>query len=122
MSIKIKLSCSLLAISLVLPFLSHASDPFAGLPDPTRHKQTAKKVVKKVAHKPLVLQSTLISEDRSYAIINGKSVEIGERVNGATLLTINPFDVTVKRYGRRLTLRLMPTDIVRNSERSTNED
>jgi len=122
MSTKTALSCSLLVISLALPFIGHASDPLAGLPDPTRHQQIQKKVVKKIVHQPLILQSTLIHEERRYAIINGKSLQIGERINGATLLTITPFEITLERHGQRQVLRLMTTGIVRKNEHSNHED
>ncbi len=126
MNIKQNLICCLLTICLAFPLMGHAFDPFAGLPDPTRHKQTPKKTVKKVVKrvelKPLVLQSTLTSEGRSYAIINGKPVGIGERIEGATLLAINPFDVVVERQGQKIRLQLLAKEIVQENGQPTNKD
>ncbi len=116
-------SCGLLIMILIYPLLSQASDPFAGLPDPTHYKKnTPKKVVKKIIRKPLTLQSTLISEDSSYAIINGKQIAIGGRIEGAKLLSINPFDVVVEQNGKTITLELLSTDVMRQNARMTNED
>ena len=113
----------LLVIGLGLPLLGHGKDPFAGLPDPTRHKEPPpKKVVKKVERKSLILQSTLISDGYSHAVINGKAVAIGERIEGATLLSINPFNVELERRGHRITLKLLPTEVVRKKDHTISED
>ena len=117
MNINRNIFIGLLTLCLTAPLSGHASDPFAGLPDPTRYKKTPKKIIKRVQLKPLVLQSTLISEQGSYAIINGKQVGIGERIDGATLLTINPFNVIVERRGRQETIHLIATGSVRKIER-----
>ncbi len=122
MKFKTTLFCTLLSFSLIYPMEVSAADPFADLPDPTRYKQTPKKVVKKIKRKPLILQSTLISKGRSYAIINGKQVAIGERVNGATLLAINPFNVLIESRGQQKTLQLISTDVVHKQGRTINED
>ncbi len=107
-----------IALCLGFPLSGHTADPFAGLPDPTRYKKTPKKVVKQVVRKPLILQSTLISDDRSYAIVNGKQVSIGERIEGARLLAINPYDIVIERRGREISLHLLKTGIVRKNGRS----
>ena len=117
MNMKRNLIFGLLVIYLIVPSTGHASDPFAGLPDPTRYKKTPKKIIKKIQPKPLALQSTLISEQGSYAIMNGKQVGIGDRIDGARVLAINPFDVIVERRGRQETIQIITTGSVRKIER-----
>lgn len=121
-SMKKKLLFALLVLALGYPFAGYSADPLANLPDPTRHKQKQKKAVKQVKQKSLILQSTLISDERSYAIINGESVAIGERIGGATLLTITPFEVVLLRHGQKRTLPLATTRIVREDNPEINDD
>ncbi len=124
MNMKVKLTCGLLLICLACPLTSgHAADPFDNLPDPTRHhKKIVKKAAKKVKQRPLILQATLISKDSSHAIINGKSVAIGERIEGATLLTINPFEVVIEKHGKQKQLRLMSKDVINKHGYVNNDD
>ncbi len=115
MNMKTKLICSLIMICLAYPLsVGHAADPFDNLPDPTRHhKKITKKAVKKIKQRPpLILQSTLISKNSSHAIINGKTVAVGERIEGATLLAINPFEVVIEQRGKQKRLQLLTTDVV----------
>jgi len=114
MRMKRKLALTLLIISLGYPFAGVSADPLANLPDPTRHKQKQKqkKAVKNVKQKALTLQSTLISDERRYAVINGQSMAIGERIDGATLLEITPFKAVLIKHGQRKVLTLTTTDVV----------
>lgn len=52
------------------------------------------------------LQSTLIADDRRVAVINGRIVSVGERIEGATLLEVRSDGVTLQQDGQRLNLRL----------------
>jgi MSHA biogenesis protein MshK len=55
-----------------------------------------------------VLQSTLVSPHRRFAVISGKRVRVGDRVNGAVVTDIFPYEVRMTRDGRETTLRLLP--------------
>jgi hypothetical protein len=52
------------------------------------------------------LQSTLIADDRRVAVINGRTVSQGERIEGATLLEVRSDGVTLQQDGQRLVLHL----------------
>lgn len=52
------------------------------------------------------LQSTLIADDRKVAVINGRALAQGERIEGATLLEIRSDGVTLQQDGQKLDLRL----------------
>jgi len=53
------------------------------------------------------LQSTLVAEDRRLAIINGRSVGPGDRVDGATVRDVRQDGVTLEIEGRRIELRML---------------
>ena len=52
------------------------------------------------------LQSTLIADDRKVAVINGRTVSQGERIEGATLIEVRSDGVTLQHDGQRLVLHL----------------
>ena len=54
------------------------------------------------------LQSVLISPGRRVAVIDGRTVGIGERVGDATLIAIAESEVTLQRGAERQTLKLHP--------------
>lgn len=54
------------------------------------------------------LQSVLISRSRSVAVIDGRSVRLGERIGDATVTAISPSQVTLQRGAERQTLKLYP--------------
>ncbi len=54
------------------------------------------------------LQSVLISRARRVAVIDGKTVAIGDKVGDATLVAIAETQVTLKRGEERETLKLYP--------------
>lgn len=54
------------------------------------------------------LQSTVIAPDRQLAVINGKQLRTGDRVDGATVLEIRSDGVTLQVDLRRMELRLVP--------------
>lgn len=53
------------------------------------------------------LQSTLVADTRRVAVINGRTLMQGERIDGAMLVDVRPDGVTLEHEGRRVTLRLM---------------
>jgi hypothetical protein len=94
-----------------------ADDVLAGLPDPTRppserapgQDKTGEGSGTGQQRAGMVLQSTMISRDARSAVINGKTLTEGERIGTATLVAINPFEVTLSQAGREIALRLMPS-------------
>jgi len=122
MKIKTKLLCSLIVICLTYPLAGYSRDLFDNLPDPTRHKQITKKVVKKIIRQPLTLQSTLISKNYSHAIINNKTIVIGERIEGAKLLAIHPFEVVIEKRGKQYRLPLIAKGMVKKNGLTNNGD
>jgi hypothetical protein len=94
-----------------------ADDFLAGLPDPTRppsserttgQGKTGEGSAAGEQRAGMVLQSTMISRDARSAVINGKTLTEGERIGAATLVAINPYEVTLTKAGREIALRLMP--------------
>jgi len=55
-----------------------------------------------------VLQSTVVSPLRKRAVIDGKAVVIGDKVNDARVVDIRPYEVILRRGDRDTSLRLMP--------------
>ncbi|MHB8347586.1 MAG: hypothetical protein ACYDHM_10465 [Acidiferrobacterales bacterium] len=110
----------LLALLLLLAAAgvrAQAGENLTGLADPTRpftgnagpdHRRAG-----------LVLQSTLVSPLQRLAVINGRAFTVGERVDGAEIVQIRRYDVTLSRAGRQYLLRLLPKlDIERRSDES----
>ncbi|GAB4303394.1 MAG: hypothetical protein Kow0096_25430 [Thiohalomonadaceae bacterium] len=58
-----------------------------------------------------VLSSTLIARERRSAVINGRSVGVGDHVDGARVIEIQPSQVRLQHQGRRLTLSLLPVAV-----------
>lgn len=84
-----------------------ASDLLDGLADPSRpSSQGAVSTV--VPQDGLVLQSTLVSPSQRVAIISGQRLVVGDRVQGATVTDIQPYQVILQRAGRDIALRLTP--------------
>ena len=52
------------------------------------------------------LTSTLIGQKRSRATINGKTIAVGERVDGAKVIDIQPAVVTLSYQNRSIVLKL----------------
>lgn len=55
-----------------------------------------------------VLQSTLVSPLRKRAMIDGKTVVVGDKINDARVVDIRPNEVVLRRGDRDTSLRLMP--------------
>lgn len=55
------------------------------------------------------LQVLKISKDRSYAVIDGKVVRVGDKVGEATVISLSEAAAVMKdAEGKRVTLRLLP--------------
>lgn len=54
------------------------------------------------------VQSILITPQRKQAVINGRSLAVGDRVNNAVIVDIQPYEVILKRGGVETRMRLVP--------------
>jgi MSHA biogenesis protein MshK len=54
------------------------------------------------------LQSVLVSPGRSVAVIDGRAVRLGERIGDATVVSIEPAEVTLQRGAATERLTLLP--------------
>lgn len=63
------------------------------------------------SHDPLRLQSLLLSRERRVAVIDGRSVEVGDRVGGARVLEIDLTGVRLGFQGRERLLTLTPGSV-----------
>lgn len=59
------------------------------------------------------LTSILIGQKRRHAMINGKILSIGEKVNGAKLIDIQPAVVTLNFKNKNIIIKLLPTIVKR---------
>lgn len=64
------------------------------------------------------LSSIFISSNRRAAIINGRNVTIGDRVNRARVLEIEATEVVISLAGKKRTLTLLPVSIKTPAEAS----
>jgi len=55
-----------------------------------------------------VLQSTMVSPLRKRAVIDGKTVAVGDKVADAQIVDIRPYEVILRRGAQQTSLRLMP--------------
>jgi len=55
-----------------------------------------------------VLQSTMVSPLRKRAVIDGKTVAVGDKVSDAQIVDIRPYEVILRRGNQQSSLRLMP--------------
>ena len=108
---KDRLPMALLILFLMLLWVS----PLQAMEDPTRPptaKATTHFVVGKKSHAPRWrLHSTLVSSDRRTAVINDRVVSQGDRINGATVVSIQPSTVRLRDKGREVTLVMLNKNI-----------
>lgn len=94
-----------LAIGLIL---SAQAGAVGALSDPTQPADYGAPASGGVARAGPVLQSTFVAPDRKRAVIDGRSVGVGDTVNGARVVDIRPYEVVLRQGGRETSLRLMP--------------
>ncbi len=95
---------STILIALSLAGLFFTSMTRATLFDPTRPANRSHEI----SNGALSLESTIVSEERRLATINGRVMKVGDRFQGATLIAIYPYRVELKRGSRIIYLRLHP--------------
>jgi hypothetical protein len=81
--------------------------------DPTRPPQFGSAEPAAAAPRSSVtrLQSVLIARNRSIAIIDGRRLQVGDRLGDATLVSIEPGHVTLQRGAKRERLSLLSPGI-----------
>jgi len=109
-----RLSSARLLWALIATLASITAAAQVGLPDPTRPPDRAAAAegqngsggaAARSAHR---VQSVLISPERKVAVIDGRAVPLGGRVDGARVVAITETGVTLERNGQKETLRLNP--------------
>jgi hypothetical protein len=78
---------------------------FAELRDPTRPPDNIANNTVLVT--TLQLDAIIIAKDRKIAIINGQSLQIGEKINGNQLINIDPNSVQLENTSGKITLFLL---------------
>lgn len=91
--------------------LAQAGEIPNGLPDPTRPYHGGGRTPADLSSM-LKVQSILIAHDRRSAVINGRIVAEGSRVNGARVETIGADHVRLDYQGTKITLPLLRQDVV----------
>ena len=105
----IRLSLCIHAAALVSVSVSQAAEDLKQLSDPTRPHQPGTVVVggQEAVAGP-ELQSTMISLTFRRAVISGRTYKQGDKIDGAVITSIQPYEVTLKQGGRETRLRLLP--------------
>jgi MSHA biogenesis protein MshK len=100
------LKAALLACILAAAMPGYAVE---NLPDPTRPPAAfALPATNAAAVSGPVLQSILISSSRRHAIIDGRTVRVGDKVGGAEVVEITAGQVTLQEGGVKRVLQLFP--------------
>jgi hypothetical protein len=99
-------------ILLAVAGSARAEDGFDGLSDPTRPSSRSGGGDGPVSRGGLVLQSTLVSAERRFAVINGQKLAVGQHIDGAQIVAIGTYEVVLNRAGRESVLRLLPKSTV----------
>ncbi|MCK9531665.1 MAG: Type II secretory pathway component [Gammaproteobacteria bacterium] len=92
-------------ILLLAPFLAFAIE------DPMRPPQAARAVTSARSVASFKLSSTFIARDERRAVINGKTVRVGDVIAGARVDAIEPALVRLRRGGSEVVVRLLPTRV-----------
>lgn len=104
-----RLSVWILAAALVWVSVSQAAEDSRQLPDPTRpHQPGIVPVGVQETTTGPELQSTMISPTFRRAVISGRTYKQGDKIDGAVITSIQPYEVTLKQGGRETRLRLLP--------------
>lgn len=112
---KVKLSFRARLFLTALFVLLFLTSPIHAMEDPTRPptaKVTSTYTPGKKSKGPRwTLHSTLVSSGRRTAVINNRVVSQGDRINGATVVSIQPSAVRLRDKGREVTLVMLKKNI-----------
>ncbi len=106
--------CSILTVSTVLLFGPLLTDGAEALRDPTRPYAVAPVVTTPTGVRAIAkatgfsVTAILVSEKRRVAIVNGKRVSEGDKVDGATVVKILADRLRLNLHGKEITTRLLP--------------
>lgn len=95
----------ILAIALAVCSGLHARDPMRP-PTAAEIRTWLSDESGQRSHSPWQLQSVLIASDRRIAVINGQRKRIGDTINGAGVLSIEPGRVTLDTGSDQITLTI----------------
>lgn len=106
----------LLIMSTLALLLTGTAQAAETLHDPTRPGGTpTPRAAAEPAAQRWHLSSIVIADTRRVAIINDQVVAIGEQVDGATVMDIQAYAVTLRRDGRDFTLTLLDARVKTHS-------
>lgn len=102
----------LYSLSIALLCSSAMAQASSGLTDPTKPGRFVTQLAVSTASlvKQFKLHSVLISSQRRVAVINEKSVRVGDSVNGATVQKIEKNRVFLNKQGSQFSLTLTESD------------
>ena len=110
---------TILVLSALLASLAAPMAVAEVLPDPMRPPAVLKKsATSRKAVTGYELSSIFISPTRRAAIINGRNVTVGDRVNKARVMEIKATEVVISLAGKTRTLTLLPVSIKKPVEAS----
>lgn len=113
--------CAVLPYVLMVGLFTAGSAVGAALDDPTRppfFMATGKKpptVIRRKTPKVWELTSTLISPQRKVAVINGRTVSEGDRIDKAIVVKITHASVRLRRGTRDFTVVLFPNLVTKRT-------
>lgn len=96
---------------IMMALLMGSNNVLAQLDDPTRppgHRLVLPGGKKASTKTYYLLTSVRISKMRRTAVVNDRSVETGDMVNGAKVIAIYPSSVKLSKQGKTFTIRLLP--------------
>ena len=106
------LPCLVLALA---PFGAGAGEAIEDPMRPSWARTDAKARSAPTRDERFKVDTIVVSPERRVAIINGRSVEVGEWVNGARVIRIDADSVILELDGARFTIALAITDIKKAS-------
>ncbi|MCA1799202.1 MAG: hypothetical protein LC632_07005 [Xanthomonadaceae bacterium] len=98
------------AIALVLALPVATATAQERLQDPTERTSVNAREGGGGANPQWMLESTLVSADRRFAVINGETVTVGDRVRGARVMQIDVYAVRLRTADGMVELTLSGTD------------
>lgn len=103
-------------IAVVVAWTQHAGAD--NLPDPTRPAGMSAAAVRQSGG--AALQTTIVSPGRSLAVINGRTVSVGDRIGDATIVEIRPYEVVLRSRTGIKVMRMVPP-LVRSLTQAASE-